>query len=128
MGRHGVIEIELTGSLLLVKGAQAFHVTLGFCFLCQIFCQLCFRFVNTSPVKVAVYFEERLVPFHALSFLEKHLFQVAFDAGSHFDESFCPDLPDVFSVYFHVFYSYFFYSHYLSLRFVLVFTTGQENE
>ena len=113
---------------MLVKGTQAFHVTLGFCLLCLIFCQLSLCLVDTSLVKVTVYFEKGLVPFHALSFLEKHLFQVTFHAGSHLDESFRPDLPDVFPVYFHVIYSYFFYSHYLSLRFGLVFTTGQEDE
>ncbi len=111
VGGDGVVQVELARRILLEKRTDALQVAFRFQLEGLVFLQLGTGAVCAGLVELRVDDEEHLVLINISTLLEKHLFEVALDAGAYLDELLRTDAAYVFAVDLHVFGGYGFHHH-----------------
>ena len=98
----GVVQVELTGRILLEERTDAVQVAFGLEFEGLVFLQLGTCAIHARLIEFRVYDEEHLVFLDVGTLFEKHLFEVSLHAGAYLDELLGPYPAYIFAVNLHV--------------------------
>ena len=98
VGGDGVIQVELTGGILLIQRTNTVQVALGLQSLGPGFVQLRLGLVRTGAIDRRVDDEKRLALLNIGSLGKEHLLQITFDAGPDLDELLGPDTAHVLAI------------------------------
>ena len=107
----GVVQFELAGRALLVERTDTVEVALGLEGLRARLVELRLGLIDTRPVHERVDHEKRLPFLDIGAFGEKHLFEVALDTGTDFDELLGADAAHVIAVNIDVLCGHGFHGH-----------------
>ena len=100
---NGVVEIELAGSILLVKRTDTLQIALRLQRLRFILLQLRTHLVCLSLVLVLIDNKQHLVLIHISTFCKQHLLKIALNASAHFYELLSAYTTYIFAVNLYVF-------------------------